>query len=117
MIRVLVAEDMRILRDTLVSVLNLGDDITVVAQVAAGTGIVPAALTARRPRAGTSRDPAGDREPLVAVGQEWSTPVVSASRRHAGTSSPVADGGLARGGGGRLRCGWNCGPCDEPSKS
>jgi hypothetical protein len=36
MIRVLVAEDMRILRDTLVSVLNLEDDIKVVAQVAAG---------------------------------------------------------------------------------
>jgi two-component system response regulator DesR len=35
MIRVLVAEDMRILRDTLVSVLNLEDDIKVVAQVAA----------------------------------------------------------------------------------
>jgi two-component system, NarL family, response regulator DesR len=44
MIRVLVAEDMRILRDTLVSVLNLEDDIKVVAQVAAGTDIVPAAL-------------------------------------------------------------------------
>jgi two-component system, NarL family, response regulator DesR len=44
MIRVLVAEDMRILRDTLVSVLNLEDDIKVVAQVAAGTDIVSAAL-------------------------------------------------------------------------
>jgi len=33
MIRVLLAEDMRILRDTLVSVLNLEDDIKVVAQV------------------------------------------------------------------------------------
>ena len=31
MIRVLLAEDMRILRDTLVSVLNLEDDIKVVA--------------------------------------------------------------------------------------
>ncbi len=47
MIRVLVAEDMRILRDTLVSVLNLEDDIKVVAQVAAGTGIVAAALAER----------------------------------------------------------------------
>jgi DNA-binding NarL/FixJ family response regulator len=47
MIRVLVAEDMRILRDTLVSVLNLEDDIKVVAQVAAGPGIVPAALAER----------------------------------------------------------------------
>jgi DNA-binding NarL/FixJ family response regulator len=32
MIRVLLAEDMRILRDTLVSVLNLEDDIKVVAR-------------------------------------------------------------------------------------
>jgi two-component system, NarL family, response regulator DesR len=47
MIRVLVAEDMRILRDTLVSVLNLEEDIEVVAQVAAGDGIVPAALAER----------------------------------------------------------------------
>jgi two-component system response regulator DesR len=47
MIRVLVAEDMRILRDTLVSVLNLEEDITVVAQVAAGPDIVPAALAER----------------------------------------------------------------------
>jgi two-component system, NarL family, response regulator DesR len=47
MIRVLVAEDMRILRDTLVSVLNLEDDIKVVAQVAAGTDIVTAALAER----------------------------------------------------------------------
>ena len=47
MIRVLVAEDMRILRDTLVSVLNLEEDIEVVAQVAAGTGIVPAAIEYR----------------------------------------------------------------------
>jgi two-component system response regulator DesR len=47
MIRVLVAEDMRILRDTLVSVLNLEDDIQVVAQVATGPDIVPAALAER----------------------------------------------------------------------
>ena len=47
MIRVLVAEDMRILRDTLVSVLNLEDDIKVVAQVATAAGIVPAALAER----------------------------------------------------------------------
>ncbi|MFY9864348.1 MAG: response regulator, partial [Trebonia sp.] len=47
MIRVLVAEDMRILRDTLVSVLNLEEDIKVVAQVAAGPAIVPAARAER----------------------------------------------------------------------
>ncbi|HEX3487961.1 MAG TPA: response regulator transcription factor [Streptosporangiaceae bacterium] len=47
MIRVLVAEDMRILRDTLVSVLNLEDDMKVVAQVADGTGVMPAALAER----------------------------------------------------------------------
>src|SRR5262249_59925171 len=47
MIRVLVAEDMRILRDTLVSVLNLEEDIEVVAQVADGEGIVPAAMAER----------------------------------------------------------------------
>jgi two-component system, NarL family, response regulator DesR len=47
MIRVLVAEDMRILRDTLVSVLNLEDDIKVVSQVAVGTDIVPKALAER----------------------------------------------------------------------
>ena len=47
MIRVLLAEDMRILRDTLVSVLNLEDDIKVVAQVAVGTDIVPTALAER----------------------------------------------------------------------
>jgi two-component system, NarL family, response regulator DesR len=43
-IRVLVAEDMRILRDTLVAVLNLEDDIDVVAEVADGAAIVPAVL-------------------------------------------------------------------------
>jgi two-component system, NarL family, response regulator DesR len=43
-IRVLVAEDMRILRDTLVAVLGLETDIEVVAQVADGDAIVPAAL-------------------------------------------------------------------------
>jgi DNA-binding NarL/FixJ family response regulator len=62
MIRVLVAEDMRILRDTLVSVLNLEDDIKVVAQVAAGTDIVPAALAERPDLAvldGSIRDVAG----------------------------------------------------------
>ena len=44
MIRVLVAEDMRILRDTLNSVLNLEPDIEVVAQVADGNAILPAVL-------------------------------------------------------------------------
>jgi two-component system, NarL family, response regulator DesR len=47
-IRVLLAEDMRILRDTLAAVLGLEADIEVVAQVADGNAIVPAAL-ARRP--------------------------------------------------------------------
>jgi two-component system response regulator DesR len=46
-IRVLVAEDMRILRDTLVAVLGLETDIEVVAQVADGDAIVPAALRER----------------------------------------------------------------------
>jgi two-component system response regulator DesR len=43
-IRVLVAEDMRILRDTLAAVLNLEDDIEVVAQVTGGDAIVPAVV-------------------------------------------------------------------------
>jgi two-component system response regulator DesR len=47
MIRVLVAEDMRILRDTLVSVLNLEDDIDVVAAVATGAAVIDAALEHR----------------------------------------------------------------------
>jgi len=47
MIRVLVVEDMRILRDVLVSVLNLEDDIRVVSQVANGTAVLPAALVER----------------------------------------------------------------------
>lgn len=42
-IRVLVAEDMRILRDTLVAVLNLEPDVEVIAEVANGEAIVPAA--------------------------------------------------------------------------
>jgi len=46
-IRVLVAEDMRILRDTLVAVLNFESDIEVIAQVVQGDAIVPAALSAR----------------------------------------------------------------------
>lgn len=46
-IRVLVAEDMQILRDTLVAVLNLEDDIDVVAEVADGDAIVPAAVGKR----------------------------------------------------------------------
>lgn len=47
MLRVLVAEDMRILRDTLVAVLNLEDDLEVVAEVAAGDQIVAEARTHR----------------------------------------------------------------------
>jgi two-component system response regulator DesR len=46
-IRVLVAEDMRILRDTLTAVLSLEDDIDVVAQVADGDAIVPMAMAER----------------------------------------------------------------------
>ncbi|WP_460521932.1 response regulator transcription factor [Flindersiella endophytica] len=44
MIRILVAEDMRILRDTLVAVLNLEDDMEVVAEVVSGDRIVAEAL-------------------------------------------------------------------------
>jgi len=43
MIRVLLAEDSAILRDTLVSVLDLEDDLVVVADVATGDEILPAA--------------------------------------------------------------------------
>ena len=43
----LVAEDMRILRDTLVAVLNLEDGIDVVAEVTDGEAIVPAAVAQR----------------------------------------------------------------------
>jgi two-component system, NarL family, response regulator DesR len=46
-IRVLLAEDMRILADTLAAVLGLESDIEVVAQVADGDAIVPAALASR----------------------------------------------------------------------
>jgi two-component system, NarL family, response regulator DesR len=42
-IRVLVAEDIRILRDTLVAVLNLEEDIEVVAEASTGEAIAPAA--------------------------------------------------------------------------
>ncbi len=44
MIRVLVAEDMRVLRDTLVALLNLEDGVEVVAEVDVGDQIVPAVL-------------------------------------------------------------------------
>ncbi len=47
MIRILVAEDMRILRDTLVALLGLQADLEVVAEVTDGPGIVPAALAGR----------------------------------------------------------------------
>lgn len=47
MIRILIAEDVRILRDTLVAVLRLEDDLDVVAAAATGTEIVPAALQHR----------------------------------------------------------------------
>jgi two-component system response regulator DesR len=44
---VLVAEDMQILRDTLIAVLDLEGDFEVVAQVATGDAVLPAALAAR----------------------------------------------------------------------
>jgi two-component system response regulator DesR len=47
MIRILVAEDMTILRDTLVAVLNLETDLEVVAEVADGAAVVPATLRTR----------------------------------------------------------------------
>ena len=47
MIRVLLAEDMRILRDSLVALLRLEDDLEVVAELASGAEIVPAALEHR----------------------------------------------------------------------
>ncbi|GAA5040201.1 two-component system response regulator DesR [Thermocatellispora tengchongensis] len=47
MIRVLIAEDMRILRDTLVALLELEDDLEVVAELGSGQDIVPAALEHR----------------------------------------------------------------------
>lgn len=43
-IRVLIAEDVRVVRETLVALLALEDDIEVVAAVAAGDRIVPAAM-------------------------------------------------------------------------
>lgn len=43
-IRVLVAEDVRVVRETLVALLALEDDVEVVAAVAAGDHILPAAL-------------------------------------------------------------------------
>ncbi|GAA1016557.1 DNA-binding response regulator [Acrocarpospora pleiomorpha] len=47
MVRILIAEDMRILRDTLVALLELEDDLEVVAELASGDHIVPAALQHR----------------------------------------------------------------------
>jgi two-component system response regulator DesR len=47
LIRVLIAEDVRILRDTLVAVLQLEPDLEVVAAAARGDEIVPAALEHR----------------------------------------------------------------------
>ncbi|MEU7896100.1 response regulator transcription factor [Nonomuraea sp. NPDC049152] len=47
MIRVLIAEDVRILRETLAAVLELEDDLAVVAAVGRGDRIVPAALESR----------------------------------------------------------------------
>jgi two-component system response regulator DesR len=46
-IRVLLAEDVCMLRDALVGVLSLADDIEVVGAVEAGDAIVPTALNAR----------------------------------------------------------------------
>ncbi|HEY8473308.1 MAG TPA: response regulator transcription factor [Natronosporangium sp.] len=47
MIRILLAEDVRLLRETLVAVLRLEDDLDVVAELATGDEIVPAALQHR----------------------------------------------------------------------
>ncbi len=47
MIRVLVAEDMPILRDTLAALLNLEDDIEVIAEVTQGDAIVSTAVAQR----------------------------------------------------------------------
>ena len=47
MIRILLAEDTAILRDTLVAVLDLQDDLEVVAQVATGDRILPSARETR----------------------------------------------------------------------
>jgi two-component system response regulator DesR len=46
-VRILLAEDMHILREALVELLSLEDDLTVVAGVASGPEIVPAALEHR----------------------------------------------------------------------
>ena len=46
-IRILLAEDVRLLRETLVAVLRLEDDLDVVAELATGDEIVPAALQHR----------------------------------------------------------------------
>lgn len=43
----MVAEDMQILRDTLVSLLNLEEDIVVVGEVADGDAVLPAAMAGR----------------------------------------------------------------------
>ncbi|MEU6743626.1 response regulator transcription factor [Streptosporangium sandarakinum] len=47
MIRILIAEDMRILRETLIALLELEDDLEVVAELASGDRIVPTALRHR----------------------------------------------------------------------
>jgi two-component system response regulator DesR len=47
MIRIMVAEDMRMLRETLVAVLDLEDDLDVVASVDRGDAVVDAALSTR----------------------------------------------------------------------
>jgi two-component system, NarL family, response regulator DesR len=47
MVRILIAEDMRILRETLAALLGLEDDLEIVAELASGDQIVPAALQHR----------------------------------------------------------------------
>ncbi|WP_188192012.1 response regulator transcription factor [Nonomuraea sp. SYSU D8015] len=47
MVRILIAEDMRILRETLAALLELEDDLEIVAELASGDQIVPAALQHR----------------------------------------------------------------------
>jgi two-component system, NarL family, response regulator DesR len=67
-IGVLVAEDMQILRDTLVAVLNLEAGIEIVAQVPAGEGIVSAAVDHHPDQAVIDIDPPGV-DGLTAAGQ------------------------------------------------
>ncbi len=68
MIRVLLAEDMQILRDTLAALLRLEDDMDVVAVVSGGDAIVPAAVAQRPDVAVVDIDLPGS-DGLTAAGQ------------------------------------------------